>query len=108
MTEEEREQQWSPLTSESGSEDDLSSPPTPLSNPSLTNEEMQQYSSGHAMVIYGPSIDVSECQTYCTLDSDGNFVEESSSEEEQVFCLGLEKKNCWIFVEKKTLHWDFC
>jgi hypothetical protein len=53
MTEEEREQQWSPLTSEpggsqsqseSGSGDGLSPPPTLLSNPSLTNEEMQQYS----------------------------------------------------------------
>jgi hypothetical protein len=44
---------------------------------------MQQYSSGHAMAIYGPSIDVSECPTYCTLDSDGNFVEDESSEEEE-------------------------
>jgi hypothetical protein len=49
MTEEEREQQWSPLTSESGGsqsqsesgrDDEQSLPPTPLSNPSLTNEEM--------------------------------------------------------------------
>jgi hypothetical protein len=35
------------------------------------------------MVIYGPSIDVSECPTYCTLDSDGNFMEDDSSEEEE-------------------------
>jgi hypothetical protein len=43
MTEEEREQQWPPLTSESDGEDGLSSPPTPLSNPSHTNEDMHQY-----------------------------------------------------------------
>jgi hypothetical protein len=90
MTDEEREQQWSPLTSESGGsesasgdDDDISPPHTPLSNPSLTNEEMQQYASGHAMAIFGPSIDVSESPTYCTLDSDGNFVDEDSSEEEE-------------------------
>jgi hypothetical protein len=35
------------------------------------------------MAIFGPSIDVSESPTYYTLDSDGNFVEDDSSEEEE-------------------------
>jgi len=83
MTEEEREQQWSPLTSESENDDNPSPPPTPRTNPTLTDEEMRQYSNGHPMVIRGPSIDVSANPTYCTYDSDGNFVDDDSSEEEE-------------------------